>query len=388
MKIALDGTTLCDKQGGRGAGVEHYTWSILYSLLRIPSKNTYLLVVPEALSQADLAELIRGVSRVKVVRSKVPKVTFFSRHLLLPVKLYLMGTDVLFAPAAQVPWGWRGKSVLTIHDLAIYENPEWFPDIKQQDFAVNTIVPKSIQEANAFVAVSKATQQQLERLFPVARGKSRVVYEGVTLKKCKNNTELERFPYEKDYVFYLGTLEPRKNLVAAMNAFDRFLDNRPEQATQVRFILAGKLGWKWEEIEKTANTINDKWKQADPGGVVQALGHVSEEEKWCLLSRASAFIFPSLYEGFGLPVLEAMSVGVPVICSNKGALPEVGGDVVMYVEPDDIDKMALQIAQCILLPEGISIMRQEEQEQAKKFSWQKAAQETLEVIEGAGKYVA
>jgi glycosyltransferase involved in cell wall biosynthesis len=388
MKIALDGTTLCDKQGGRGAGIEHYTWSIIHSILRIPSKNTYLLIVPEVLRKEDLEELLAGTSCVKVLRPLLPKVKFASRHIFLPLKLHLSGADVLFAPAAQAPWGWRGKSVLTIHDLAIYEHPEWFADVKQQDFAINTIVLKSIEEANAFVAVSRATQMQLEQLFPSARGKSRVIYEGVEAKVCKGDAGLDRFPYEKDYLFYLGTLEPRKNLVVAMKAFDRFLENRPEQATQVRFILAGKLGWKWEEIEKTANAINKKWQDADPGGVIQALGHVSEKEKWCLLSRASVFLFPSLYEGFGLPVLEAMSVGVPVICTNKGALAEVGGDVVMYVEPDDIEKIAMQIAQCILLPEGISLMKSEGKEQAKKFTWQKAAEETLEVIEGAAKFVA
>ena len=386
MRIAIDGTTLCDKQGGRGAGIEHYTWSIVSMLIKQNKEQEFLIVIPEVFSSVLARELTDGATNVRFLKPLFPSITFLSRHVFMPLKVKLFKPDVFFAPSGQVPWGWFWKAVITIHDLAIYEHPEWFAGMGNQDFSTRVIVPNSIErKSDAIIAVSKATQDQIERIFPAAKGKSKVVYEGIdSIDLDPVDLPEERFPYDRDYIFFLGTIEPRKNLPTAMRAFDRFLSEHPDQVLQTRFILAGNFGWDTREVEETANEINKKWCEYEPDGVVQALGKVSEQEKWLLMAQASAFIFPSFYEGFGLPVLEAMAAGVPVITSNKGALAEIGGDAVMFVEPDDIEKMSLSIAQCLLLPDGANTLRMDGLRQAKKFSWKKAADQTMEILLDVG----
>ena len=118
--------------------------------------------------------------------------------------------------------------------------------------------------------------------------------------------------------------------------------------------------------------------------MAQFLGPVTEEEKWYLLSGASCLFFPSFHEGFGLPILEAMSVGTPVITTACGAIPEVGGDAVIYVDPEDIEAMSFAIAQCVLVPQGAQYLREEGYRRAKSFSWQETAKKTIAVLRSVG----
>ena len=379
MRIAVDATNICDAHGGEGAGIEHYTRSILAHLICAYPEVTFVLAVPEAFTPEITKSFVPGAKNVRYLRPFFPKVPFFSHHIFLPLILRCY-SSVLFCPSGQIPFGWFGTSVITVHDLTILEHPEWFADIGPQDFSTHVIVPRSLKKADAVLAVSRATQSQIERLFPQATGKIRVIYEGVR-QSLSTIDPIETFPYDREYVLYLGTLEPRKNLMTAIEAFDMFLTNHPEQATHIRFILAGKFGWSVEPIGEAANRVNAKWQFVEPQGVVQALGMVSEEEKWRLLSRASAFLFPSLYEGFGLPVLEAMSAGAPVITTTRGALSEIGGDAVLSVDPLNQEQMSFAIAQCLLVPEGAEVFRKAGKEQAKKFSWEQTAKETMEVLQ-------
>ena len=314
MKIAVDAINICDVHGGEGAGIEHYTRSILSHLICAYPEVTFILAVPDPFTSEVAKSFVPGAKNVRYLRPFFSKVPFFSRHIFLPLLLRCY-SSVLFCPSGQIPFGWLGRSVITVHDLTILEHPEWFADVGSQDFSTHVVVPRSIKRADTILAVSQATQCQIERLFPLATEKIQVVHEGVCLPSNISKS-IETFPYDREYVLFLGTLEPRKNLVTAIKAFDAFLTNHPEQATHIRFILAGKFGWGAEPIEEAANRVNAKWQFVEPQGVVQALGMVSEEEKWRLLSCASVFLFPSLYEGFGLPILEAMSVGTPVIATT------------------------------------------------------------------------
>ncbi|PJA46304.1 hypothetical protein CO174_00360, partial [Candidatus Uhrbacteria bacterium CG_4_9_14_3_um_filter_50_9] len=350
MRILIDGTTLCDAEGRAGAGVEHYTWALVRQLLRSgDGKHEFLVYVPPMFNEIRVKELTEGCEHVRILRSYGPRVSFISRHVLLPLRFALWRPDVTFFPAGQAPLFFRGNSVVTIHDLAIYDHPEWFPE--GQDFASRVVVPKSIDRATRVIAVSQATADRLQKRFPHTKGKTVVVYEGV-----RPPTELldqldagnVRFPFDQDYVLHLGTIEPRKNLAHALEAFSLFLEGHPELVGSVRFIVAGKRGWKTKAIEAELLRVNHAWKDVEPNGVVQFLGPVTEEEKWQLMARASVLLFPSLDEGFGLPVLEAMSVGTPVITSSRGSLPEIGGDAAIYVDPDDVEQMSLSIAQCLL----------------------------------------
>jgi glycosyltransferase involved in cell wall biosynthesis len=127
--------------------------------------------------------------------------------------------------------------------------------------------------------------------------------------------------------------------------------------------------------------VNDKWLASAGGDVIQLVGHVTESQKWSLLKHASVLMFVSWEEGFGLPLLEALAVGTPVIASNQGSLPEIAGDVAIMVEPNDIEQMSLAIAQCVLVPDGARALQEEAKQHAAEFTWERAAEATLRVIE-------
>jgi len=387
MRIAIDGTTLCASDGSRGAGIEHYTWNIVSALIKAAKGHELFIATPPALTRVRKAELEALGPNVTLISSYGPKLSFVSRHGILPLRMGIRRPDVLFSPFGQVPLAWRGKTVITVHDLAIYEHPEWFED--RQDFSTRVLVPKSLERADAIIAVSKATQSKLHELFPFTDGVTHVVHEGVDLNDAYSALEQmdpvsSRFPYDRDFVLYLGTVEPRKNLIHAFKAFDKFLQSRPEQAGEVRFIIAGKKGWHTTEIENELMRVNHSWANVEPSGVIQFLGPVTEQEKWTLMARAACLLYPSYDEGFGLPVLEAMAVGTPVITSTRGALPEVGGDAAMYFEPEDVEGMSLALTQCLLVPEGVRELLELGIERAASFSWEKAAEETLRIIETVG----
>lgn len=387
MRIAIDGTTLCAPDGSRGAGIEHYSWSIVEAMLRAGNSHEFFISTPPALSRVRRDELLDTPSRVTLLRSWGPKLSFVTRHVLLPMRFALRRPDVLFSPYGQMPFGWRGKSIVTVHDLAIYEHPEWFPG--EQSFSTLVVVPRSLERATQIIAVSNATQKKLHEFLPSTVGRVHVIHEGVDLMQAYEalkgaDATSVRFPFDRDFVLFLGTIEPRKNLLHAFRAFRAFLESRPEQASLVRFMVAGKKGWHTREIEEEAVAVNQAWRKEESNGVIQFLGPVTEEEKWHLLARASCLFYPSWDEGFGLPLLEAMAVGTPAIVSNRGALPEVGGDAAVYVDPEDIEAMSFALTQCLLIPEGVREIRELGLTRAAEFSWERAAQETLKMLEEVG----
>ena len=383
MRIAIDGTTLCAVDGSRGAGIEHYTWSILISMIRLAPNDLFFIYTPACLSAQSIKELQSLGSHVKILSPFGPTFSFVSRHLFLPFRFWIHRPDVFFSPFGQIPFAWIGKTVITVHDLAIYDHAEWFPS--NQHFSTRVLVHRSFARASALIAVSQTTQNKLHELFPQTQGRVRVVYEGVNVQEAYNALKetdqiSQHFPFDRDFVLILGTIEPRKNIVNALQAFDLFLQSHPEQVSQVRCVLAGKMGWHTQEVEQVLTQINQRWKSIEPEGVIVFLGSVTEQQKWQLLSRAACLLYPSFDEGFGLPLLEAMAVGTPVIASDQGALPEVGGEAVVYVNPEDIEAMSFALTQCLLVPEGMRELRELGIQRASEFSWKRAAEQTLDIL--------
>ncbi|MBI2473579.1 glycosyltransferase family 4 protein [Candidatus Uhrbacteria bacterium] len=383
MRIAIDGTTLCAPDGSRGAGIEHYTWSILTAMITLSPEDLFFIFVPASLPFESIQQLKALGPHVKILSPFRPTFSFISRHLFLPLRILIQRPDVFFSPFGQIPLGWRGKAVVTVHDLAIYDHPEWFPS--NQDFSTRVLVPGSLARADGLIAVSRATQKKLQDLFPQTQDRVHVIYEGVSLQEVHEavthtNQSSRLFPFDRDVVLMLGTIEPRKNIVNALRAFDLFLQSHPEQVSQARCVLAGKMGWHTQEVEQVLTQINTRWRSIEPDGVIVFLGPVTEQQKWQLLSRAACLLYPSYDEGFGLPLLEAMTVGTSVIASDRGALPEVGGEAVVYVDPEDIEAMSFALTQCLLVPEGMRELRELGIQRASEFSWERAAQQTLDIL--------
>jgi len=371
LTIAIDAKTICAPDGSRGAGIEHFTWSICFHLFKEEKNHDFVVLLPRYAPKGIEDQLEAG-GNVRFIRPKLPVVRGLSQHYLAPLRLFLSKVDVLFAPAGQLPIGWKKPAVVYVHDVSIFEHPEWFPDGEADNLSAKKIVPETMNKASHILAASKFTQAQIERIFPVTRGKTSVAYQGVSEILPKKKI----FSGGYDTVLFLGTIEPRKNVAAAIIAFDNFLKMHPERASTTKFILAGKEGWKSEETMQLIKKVNSHWNEP----VINHLGFVTEQEKWELLSRSSAFLYPSLEEGFGRPVLEAMVAGIPVITTERGAIPEVGGDTVLYIDPEDIEQMSFSLAQCLLVPEGMNEIIESAQNRAKGFTWQHCTKDVLETL--------
>ena len=182
----------------------------------------------------------------------------------------------------------------------------------------------------------------------------------------------EKYKINKKYILFVGTLQPRKNIVRLIEAFSKI-----HHQQQLNLVIVGKKGWMYEEILEAP-------KQYGIENQIKFLEFVPDEDLSLLYKNALCFVLPSLYEGFGLPVLEAMTQGCPVITSNVSSLPEAGGDAALYVNPEDVDEIAAKMQSLVKDEELRKTLIEKGYKQVKKFSWEKAARETLKVLEEVG----
>lgn len=270
------------------------------------------------------------------------------------------------------------KFVVTIHDLAIEK-------LKTVGSLKNTIIQKlflerSINAADEIIAISEATKKDIIDIFNIDESGIKVIYNGSKLgEELKISNEQEKeiktkfgLKDEVPYVFFLSTIEPRKNVETLIKAFNYI---KRKEDIKLKLIIAGGLGWKYEEVLKLYETSDYKEDIIMPG-------FISKEEKKYLYEHAKCFVYPSLYEGFGLPVLEAMEGKAIVITSNVSSLPEVGGDAAFYF--NNVYDYA-ELGNKILEVVGLS---EEERKkhvdlglaQVQKFTWTKCAKKTLEML--------
>lgn len=383
MRIGIDAMTLCDEKGRAGAGIEHYTWSVLLALVKKYPKDEFVVVIPQQISLRR-ESILRSFDNIEIIKMRKRRFPFLSKHVFLPFHLTVKRIDLLFSPSGQLPYYWIGKSLVSVHDVFVYTNPEWFDDKMVSSFATKKIVPRSLERADAIATVSDVTQNALHELFPFTEAKTITIPAGVddvinlAPLSPKYTSKLNGI---EDMLLVLGTLEPRKNILQILHAFHRFLEMNPHRAITTRLVLAGKFGWKSDAIRDAISDVNQVWQKRAQGDVVQAVGYIKEPQKWALLARANALLFLSKSEGFGLPILEAMRVGTPIIASDLPIMREVGGDAIMYANPENPDEVALALAQVLLVPEGLSDFRSLAHERSNQFSWEKVAGRLREVME-------
>ncbi len=256
----------------------------------------------------------------------------------------------------------KTKFILTIHDLSF----EFFPEcltFKQRLWHVFLRPKKQCQRADIILAPSESTADDIVSKYGVDKEKVRVIRHGCQTQNTNNMTQTR-----DKYILYLGTLEPRKNVGVLIEAYKKLCTLAHLHTCTL--VIAGDKGWKSESLIRLI--------ESTPG--VKYIGYVDEAKKAELYRSTSLFVFPSLYEGFGLPFLEAMSVGVPVITSNRSSLPEVGGDAVYYVNPNNVAELA-EAMKLVLTDEKLrQVMIQKGLERAKMFSWVKSAEEFAQIL--------
>lgn len=374
MRIGIDCRTILNPKGGEKAGISHYTYYLVKNLLAIDKKNTYVLFFDYRMKDTSEFEQ-KNVEIDYFPFSQYKKfMPFAYSHLLISAELKSKKIDIYHAPANVVPMNYNRPTVLTIHDMAIYKHPSWFPT--GQNFSVKVLVPSSIKRANKIIAVSNSTKRNLTQLMKVPANKTSVVYEAGFKEKLPTKTAINKtfrnHRLNDNFVLYLGTLEARKNIVRLIKAWEQIVENKPKKTADWQLVIAGQKGHKFSEVFKAI-------KNSKAGDKIRYLGYVSHQDKVVLMKEANAFAFPSLWEGFGLPILEAMHFGTPVLTSNVSSMPEVAGNAAVLVNPSKIDDISKGLEKMITSKSLLNRLSKQGKAQAKKFSWSKCARETLAV---------
>lgn len=379
MKIGIDCRNFYDVHLNRGAGVERYVYHLVKTLLSWDDKNEYVLFFYSDLSPETIHKVKGHNSRVKIVKifSSTSRIPLFDSHWRFSSILKREKLDLAIFPANSIPFFYRRRSILVVHDLAIYLEPKWFPE--KQWFSVKILVPWSIRKASLVVAISESTKADLLKIFKVPEQKIKVIYPGVVVKDGYLEEErakvIQKFDIRGDYLLYIGTIEPRKNIFNLVKAFSNYIFENEEE--KVSLVLAGVKGWKYQPIFQYLNDINKRLTSSQ----IKYIGTVSNRERNILLKNCRAFIYPSLYEGFGFPVLEAMALSAPVITSDNSSLREIAGDgAAILVNPDDIGEMRRAIKTVI----NDKYLRQQlisrGSLRAAEFTWEKTVEKFLEII--------
>lgn len=368
MKIGIDCRTL-SSVSAEHAGVAHYTRYLVSSLLKLDRSNSYVLFCNDGKAVAEFRR-----RNVKTVAVPVPhRIPLLSSHWAFARALDAERLDLFHAPTPSLPLTYGGKCIVTVHDCFIYDHPEWFPS--GQTFSTRIVVPRSVKRAHHVIAVSEATKKEVVDRFRIPEARLAVIPEGVMVRKVRGARDKKPTRISERYLLFIGTLEPRKNLELLIDAFD-FLYSSSKSFRDLHLVIAGGRGWKHERILK-------KIIHAKAGPNIRYIGYVSHNEKIDLFKEATAFVFPSLNEGFGLPVLEAMALGVPVIAGNRGALPEIVGRSGVLVNPLKSKEIAAAMKKIVNSPRLQRELRAKGKRKAARYTWERTAKKTLEVYKAS-----
>jgi glycosyltransferase involved in cell wall biosynthesis len=294
----------------------------------------------------------------------------------LPVELITGKVDIFHSPDFVLPPVWRARTVLTVHDLSFLRYPECSaPALLAY---LMDAVPRSVARADLILADSQATRQDLLELLHVPPERVQVVYAGVEGRfappadPVATPAVLQRYNIQRPYILGLGTLQPRKNFSRLVRAYGLL---RRRHAAPHHLVIGGGRGWLYEDI---AQTIAELGLQ----DCVHITGFVADEDLPALYGAADVFAFPSLYEGFGIPVLEALGCGTPVVTSTASSLPEVAGDAALMVPPEDVEALA-EVLWRLLDDQALrATLRERGLVQARRFTWDRAARQLLAVYDG------
>ena len=378
VHVGINAQLMSSAASYRSAGVSKYSRHLLTALGQqvvdgySPHRLTALLHVD------DFA--VAGVEvRRTSARLESPLLRIAWEQSVLPLTLAHIHADVVHGLVNVLPLATRRPGVVTVHDLSFVRLPELFPPYKRA--YLTALCRASVARAQQIIAVSHQTADDLVRLWGVDEARVRVAPNGVDARFVPNRAaQVEEFRQARAlparYWFYLGTLEPRKNLTVLLDAFARWRQAAPFAASQPHLVLAGGKGWYYETIFAQVAALGlTEW--------VHFPGFVPEAELPQWYRAAELFVYPSRYEGFGLPVVEAMACGTPVICSDAPGVREVAGNAAIQVAPDDVEAWVAALTVAATQPARLAAMREAGLARAKQFTWETAAAVTIDAYERA-----
>jgi glycosyltransferase involved in cell wall biosynthesis len=365
VRIGID--THAAEQDGTGNG--SYVRGLVRALTALDGDDEYVLY---AIDPAHPFYRTLESRTAWAVRRLWPRPAAVRIPLALALASYRDRLDALHVQYVGPPWH-RGARIVTLHDLAFLRVPESFPRL--QRWRLRWLVPANARRAAAVIVGSEYSRREVQATYGIACERISVIRDAPDprFRPVRDDAVLsdlrQRLGIRGRYLLYVGRLNPRKNIPGLLRAFEQL---RPRLREPLQLVIAGQPDFRTDRLE--ANIAASPWR-AD---VVRA-GFVRDDDLPALYSGATVFVFPSFLEGFGLPPLEAMACGTPVVCADATSLPEVVGDAGLLVHPGDVDAMAAALLRILGEPDLRASLAERALQRAAQFTWRAAAQHTLEV---------
>ena len=374
MIIGIDGNEANQSQK---VGIGQYAWHLLHELYRNDLKNSYIVFLKE-LPKADMPQQREGW------QYKVLGPGFLWTQWRLPLELFLSKPrpDVFFSPTHYAPRFSPVPTVVSVMDVSYLRFPNYF---RRQDLWQLKLWTKySVQKAARVLTISQSTKHDLQEAYGLSQEKIVVTYPGydksihkVIVDQAKIAAVKAKYGIKGDYILSVGTLQPRKNYERLIEAFAKIKRQTAGMngSSSISLVIAGKKGWLYEPIMEKVKTLG-------MSESVRFVDFIPAHDLALLYNGAKLFALVSLFEGFGIPVLEAMACGCPVLLSNVSSLPEVGGKAAIYIDPQSVGSIAKGLEQVLADKTLQEKAREQGLTQACQFSWEKCGRETLRVLEG------
>jgi glycosyltransferase involved in cell wall biosynthesis len=382
MKIGIDARSILNPEKGDAIGVGHYTYQLIRHLLQIDKENEYVIFFDFRVREKDVKKFSQPNVKIKFYPYSDYKKYLPGAYseILGTATLQKENLDLLHSTSAfnRIPMSYSGKTVVTFHDMSMFSIPQYLSAVKRtRNAAVARLMAK---KADKIIAVSTAVQDDVKKFLNVEEEKTDVIFSGLDQRFFEESElpagkVLGKYDITKKYILFLGTLEPSKNIARLLEAFSKFKAAQKQKNAgkfEYQLVLAGKRGWLSQEY---LQIIKDFGLTKD----VVFTGYVIGDELVPLFAGAEFFVMPSLYEGFGMTVLEAFATKTPAILSNVASLPEIAGNGALFVNPLDVAELAAAIGKFALDPALRASYVEKGLEQARKFDWEKTARETLEI---------
>lgn len=345
----------------QGAGISNYTKNIINNLIN--KENIEFLILDELKKQYENYENINFLTDIKNSRQRILTEQL---KLLKEYKKY----EVIHFPDYATPVLSSSKKIATIHDMAVFTVGECYT--KGQVATKKFLLDNTVKSADKIICISNFTYNELKRYYPnVDDNKIEIIHNGFNKPVIKNKSvPLEKFNINSDYILFVGTISPSKNLVRLMKAFKEVININ----TNLKLVIVGKNGWKFNEVYDSIENLG-------LNNNVVFTGYVSTDELESLYNKSMFVVYPSLYEGFGLPPLEALSRGKTILVSNIPVLKEILGEAAFYCDPYNVEDIAKNMLRLINNIEYRNSKKDLAIKTVNLYSWEKCANETYKVYE-------
>ena len=370
MNVLIDFTQIPLQKVGVGV----YALNLVKKIAKLDYENKYYIIIQD--DEHSLDDIENRNFKFLSIQSKIFRkliFRFFLEQFLIPYIAVKNKIDIIHSMHYSLPLFTPGvKRVVTIHDMTFFKFPQYHELIKKYYFRFFTCLAAKL--ADKVITISESTKKDFLTITSAKKNKVALIYLGKeNWSHCTFTTEKTEFVKDKygikgQYLLFVGTIEPRKNLVKLINAYKKVL--KVEKKYQL--VIGGKKGWGYKEIYRKIDDLrlDDE---------IIFTGFIEEADKPYIIKGAKVFLYPSLYEGFGIPVLEALTLGVPTITSNVSSMPEIAGDAAFLVNPTDEKAIYFAIKQLLGNRKLYQNYKEKSIAQASKFSWTKTASKTIEL---------